>query len=571
MLVPPAGTSVLPHLCAGHSARKVLRFPSGVVSFDPRQARSHQYPREATLRHCPGLADEFARRINEILDRHSDCRITSISPNDGRGWCECPACTALDRKLCGGRTTRQGLAGERPFRGDRVFWFANRVAERVARRHPETLLLELAYINYAEPPDTVRPRPNVVPWLCHYAPADYARSIADPASKPNAEFNALLRRWVRITPNILIYAYVSKSMWWRLPRPVLRPFAADVKYYRRLGTHRYYAQSRMTDWPLDGPLYYVLAKLLWDPGLDPQALAREWTRAMFGPAAAAMDRFYAEIDAAVRTTGKAYSDNPPRDVPGLFDPGCLVRARQALTEAQTQAAARPEIRQRIAEVARVFEYGRWMIRCLEAAARFHERAEISDYRAARDAGRRALRFVRNREAEKFLHSLTLLEDLGVPASGLGKAEKKGGRTCWNTDETGKGDGRSGWALLYVPLQHPDRPLELSLEVWGQSDLAGIVINTGGRGKSIAAGGIWHRIAPEHPLSGKPGWETLRFVISPEWFAPGRKSQRVGLGGGDSQIWIARVRVRTLSNQAPASRRQNPAGPPALGRGRRRTR
>ncbi|NOY80179.1 MAG: DUF4838 domain-containing protein [Kiritimatiellaeota bacterium] len=499
---------------------------------------------------APGLADEFARRIDEILERNPRCRITSISPNDGRGWCECPVCMALDKKLCGGRATRQGLAGERPFRGDRVFWFANQVARRVAEKHPNVLLLELAYINYAEPPDTIRPLANVVPWVCHYAPADYSKPIADPASEPNAQFNALLKRWVRVTPDVLIYAYVSKSMWWRLPRPVLRPFAADVKYFHRLGIHRYYAQSRLGDWPLDGPLYYVLGKMLWDPGLDPQALAREWTRAMFGPAAAAMDRFYAEIDAAVRASGKPYSDNPPRDVPGLFAPPHIEAARQALTAAVRTVADNPNLKERVEKVTRVFDYGRWMIRCIEAAARFRATGEAGDYQTAVQAGRRALSFLRVREAKKFVDHLKLLEAFGVPASGMGEAEKKGGRTCWNTDETGKGDGRAGWALLYARIPDPERPAKIVMDVWGESDLQTIVINTGGQGKGYADGGIWKPVEPVQPLSGKPGWETLTFVVPPSLFAPGKKTQRIGLGGGDSQIWIANVRVTAADKADP---------------------
>jgi len=151
-----------------------------------------------------------------------------------------------------------------------------RVLHHLARKLPDKKLLVLAYINYAEPPDSIRPRPNVVPFLCHYAPADYSRAINDPASEANRQFNDLLKRWLKISPDLMIYSYVSKSMWWRLPRPVLHNFAADVKYLHGLGGRRYYCQSSLSDWPLDGPLHYVLAKLLWNPSADPDAIAREW-------------------------------------------------------------------------------------------------------------------------------------------------------------------------------------------------------------------------------------------------------------------------------------------------------
>ncbi|MBM3887512.1 MAG: DUF4838 domain-containing protein, partial [Verrucomicrobia bacterium] len=151
---------------------------------------------------APGLADEFAANVIRAFEEDPGTPLVSISPNDGSAWCECDACLALDRKLCGGRTTKQGLAREKPFMGDRVFWFANEVADRVARKLPDKKLLVLAYINYAEPPDTIRPRPNVVPFLCHYAPADYSRAINDPASEANSQFNDLLKRWMKISPDL---------------------------------------------------------------------------------------------------------------------------------------------------------------------------------------------------------------------------------------------------------------------------------------------------------------------------------------------------------------------------------
>lgn len=53
-----------------------------------------------------------------------------------------------------------------------------------------------------------------------------------------------------ITPNVLIYSYVSKSMWWQLPRPVLKSFAADIKYCHQLGIDRYFCPDMDCERPL---------------------------------------------------------------------------------------------------------------------------------------------------------------------------------------------------------------------------------------------------------------------------------------------------------------------------------
>jgi hypothetical protein len=485
-----------------------------------------------------GLADEFAANVSRIFDEDPTCRLMSISPNDGYGWCECMDCRELDQKLCGGRSTKQGLNRARPFRGDRVFWFADEVARRVAEKHPGKKLLVLSYINYAEPPDTVRPLSNVVPFLCHYAPADYSRPINDPSSEANRQFNDSLTRWAKITPELLMYSYVSKSQWWRLPRPVVWNFAADIEYFHSLGIRRYYCQSSLSDWPLDGPLYYVIARLLWDPSADPRRIADEWTEAMFGPAAAHVQAFYEAVDAAARATGQSYAGNPRTQIPGLFDLELLDEALAAIERAE-KVEADETVNRRVAEVARTFRYGYWMVRAIEAYDRYREEFDPEAFESAVAHGRKALRYCQVEKAaeyvESWMRSGRLLREMGVPAMGFGEPEQKGGRTCWNSDETGPGDGAHGWATFLVRTPDPSRPVVVEIDVWGTSRLNAIVVNTGP--------GVWTPVQPDDRLSRNEQWDTLVYKIPPRAMDPDRKTQKIGFGGSDSQVWIAEIRVR----------------------------
>lgn len=492
---------------------------------------------------APGLADAFADAVNALLEAQPQLEYVSISPNDGSNWCQCDPCLALDERLSGNRLADLGLGAPRKYVGDRVFWFANEVAKRVGPRHPEVKLLCLAYINYAEPPQTVRLEPNVVPWLCHYAPADYSRPIADHSSAPNAMFDRLLTAWAQRNPDLLYYGYVSKSMWWRLPRPVRHHFAADVRHLHDLGVHRYYAQSSLSDWVLDGPLYYVLAHLLWDPRADVDALAAEWRDLVYGPAGPAVGQFEAAVEAAVTVTGQSYSDNPPRHVPGLFDATKLDEADAHLAAATASAAGGEPYAARVADVIKLFRYGREVIACLEDAAKFRENPDPALLASAREHGERSQQYGRHSEVKEFVESLQMQSQLGVVASGLGEAETKGGRTCWNTDETGRGDGAAGWFQFVIQVPDPTRPVILEMDVWGASDQAAISINTGGNGLGTRSGGVWTSLQPEPALSGHEEWQTLTYTIPVAALAPGRTGQRLGMGGGDSQIWLAAIRVR----------------------------
>ena len=42
--------------------------------------------------------------------------------------------------------------------------------------------------------------------------------------------------------------------------------------------------------------------------------------------------------------------------------------------------------------------------------------------------------------------------------------------------------------------------------------------------------------------GQAKWETLVYEIPPELMMPRKKAPEIGFGGGDSQVWVARIRV-----------------------------
>ena len=84
---------------------------------------------------------------------------------------------------------------------------------------------------------------------------------------------------------------------------------------------------------------------------------------------------------------------------------------------------------------------------------------------------------------------------------------------------------------------PDRskPLVIEMDVWGESQLTSISINT--------RKNVWTPVRPQQRFSRKPQWDTLQFRIPPEALDKDRVAQHLGFGGADSQIWVAAIRVR----------------------------
>jgi hypothetical protein len=161
-------------------------------------------------------------------------------------------------------------------------------------------------------------------------------------------------------------------------------------------------------------------------------------------------------------------------------------------------------------------------------------------------GEKALAISRHPKAVRFLDSMRMTDELGVIARGFGEAMALDGRRCWNSDETGPGDGAAGWATFVIETPDTSRPVRVEIDTWGASALGQIVVNTGGQGKGYSAGGIWTPVRPATPLSGEEKWETLVFTIPPEAMAPGKKIQTIGFGGSDSQVWMANIRVQHLA-------------------------
>ena len=244
---------------------------------------SHQYQLCTSNPEVVKLAIAWGRKY---FDENPGVDVVSISPNDGSGFCECERCRALD--IPGEFITRGGT--KHPIITDRMFTFASAVAGGVARVHPKKQVLMLAYSAYREPPKRVKLHPNLVVQFC-----DNVDFHWDPRQK--AYRVGLLEGWAGLTPNLGIYEYYV----WAAYHPVrgLVPLISEsIKRFRQLGIRMFRTQSDMQgDFGRSGLNYYVAAKLLWNPDLDPEAVVDDYCEKAFGgDAAHVMGRYFRLLD-----------------------------------------------------------------------------------------------------------------------------------------------------------------------------------------------------------------------------------------------------------------------------------
>ena len=318
-----------PPLSFGHNFAKVI---SPAKLFD---AHPEYFPERGGVRVPDGqlcttneqVIERFADAAVAEFDRLTDLQSFSLSPNDGRGWCHCPHCEALDPPSA--RGTEAGKA-------DRLVTFANAVARRVRSRYPDRWLAFYAYKGCVAPPTYADPDDNVLVVLAH-AVFDHLRSIDDPRSAANVTFNRHLVGWGAVAEQMFVREYYCR--WWA-PWPMWPAVASDIPY---LWQHHITGFNAELECRSEGCEigWYLLAELSWDPGQDADKLTQDYFRGLYGSAAPAMKAYFlilreAESDPALRARGGA------DEIPKLFPAQRIDRARQQLEAALALAVTPPQ-------------------------------------------------------------------------------------------------------------------------------------------------------------------------------------------------------------------------------------
>jgi len=221
-----------------------------------------------------GAIAQIVENIRTFFDENPQEMSVSIAPNDGGGYCNCPACLALSDNV--------GVEGEEENRS-RLFWqFANRIAEEVAKTHPDRIIGTLAYSYSKSPYEGMTVAPTIMPFYVSL-PAVYR----DPEAL--AERQADIEQWGRITRQVGIYEWYFGSGF-SIPNPHTDYLAAALRHAYANGARATYSEV-YPNWGLDGWKVWIFAKLLWDPEQDTDALLDDFATGMFAEAAEPMRRY----------------------------------------------------------------------------------------------------------------------------------------------------------------------------------------------------------------------------------------------------------------------------------------
>jgi hypothetical protein len=336
-----------------------------------------------------GLIEQVARDAIAIMRRRPTADCVSISPNDGgrATFCLCENCEASDApegpmiEIWGpdGRIRHVSLT-------DRFVRFYSAVAETVVREFPDRYLGAYAYSAYLQPPVHAELHPNVLIGFVPTPPTYLNDAVRDNTRAGWLAWSKTAQQ-LFLRPNVLM-----ASM--GFPEIYVHKLADDIRHFSE---HK----MLLTDfdccyqhWATDGLNYYVLARILWDPKADVDAIVDDYCRAGFGPGAGAVRDYFRRIEDLTSTLARAKTfegrNQNAEAFARLFTDEFLKECHALLDEAAEEARGDERVARRIEFVRKGLAYARirrdWTL--ARAAAREGDR-DASRRRRAIEAERDA--------------------------------------------------------------------------------------------------------------------------------------------------------------------------------------
>lgn len=289
-----------------------------------------------------------ADKIEEL--KTNGGRSVSLCLNDGGAatFCQCENCKKLDAPE--GRKITLWDRSQKPYKDfeyvsltDRHVWFWNQLADRITKQYPNAWLTVYAYSVYKEPPIHQKLHPNLA---VGFVGGSYASDTARDEARNDWLAWSKMASKLYWRPNVLLVGGREGT-----PVNFTHKLAEDVRTFAAHGLVGTDFDSCQHFWATEGLSYYVLAKLLWDPAADVDAIIDDYCRAGFGPAAPQIKRYFARIEqitSSIAADNSAAARTKDMSLSLYYPPAVTSELGAILDEANVAANGDAPIKQRIA-------------------------------------------------------------------------------------------------------------------------------------------------------------------------------------------------------------------------------
>lgn len=244
----------------------------------------------ATTQPClsnPAVLEIVCDNLARAIEANPKAKYWSVSSNDNFGYCQCPACAAID-SLEGSPTGS-------------VIRFVNQVAERF----PDKIISTLAYQYSRAAPKVTKPRENVNIMFCNIE-CNRSQPIAtDPSS---ASFRRDMEDWAALTDNILVWDYVIQFKNLVSPFPNFHILQPNIQYFVDNHVVALFEQgNREVGGEFADLRAYLISKLMWNPWANADSLMNDFLNGYYGPAGMYIKEYINLITNNLVQSGKSLS------------------------------------------------------------------------------------------------------------------------------------------------------------------------------------------------------------------------------------------------------------------------
>lgn len=215
---------------------------------------------------CLSNPDVFKIVVEELRKRMKEnpgAKIWSVSQNDNFSNCRCPECSKLD--------------AEEGSPSGSLLNFVN----KVAREFPDEIISTLAYQYTRQAPKHIKPENNVNIMFCSIECNRSKPLETDPSS---AGFVNDLKEWSSIAKSMIVWDYVVQFKNTVSPFPNFHVLQPNIQLFRKFNADMMFQQGAggCTGYEFGELRNYIIAKLLWNPDADVNAVMNDFLNGYYG-------------------------------------------------------------------------------------------------------------------------------------------------------------------------------------------------------------------------------------------------------------------------------------------------
>jgi len=277
----------------------------------------------------PDIFPILVDQLRQFMQQKPQAHYWSVSQNDNYNECQCEKCQQLNQKYGGSSGT--------------MLQFVN----RVAAKFPDKTISTLAYQYTRHAPAGIKPAKNVNIMLCSIECNRSQPLAVDPRSR---DFRQDIEDWAKLTDNILMWDYVVQFRNLVSPFPNLRVLQPNIQFFVKNNVRMMFQQGCGGNIGEFCELRaYIIAKLLWNPDADVDAIMDDFLNGYYGAAGKFIRQYIDIMHDALEKSGDALNiyGYPYDGIDSYLTPE-LIKTYSAIFDRAEQAVLdQPEILERV--------------------------------------------------------------------------------------------------------------------------------------------------------------------------------------------------------------------------------